>query len=370
MKKILIFSAGSELYGSERGLLSLVEAIRDLYEITVVLPGRGSLAESLKEKGIRTFVFPLSILTFSWSPFYYLFTPFLFLLDMVFFTGYVLSKKIDLLYTNNLLLVFPSWVAAVARKRHIWHLREFFPSHGVNRMLVRMAQTTRSSTLCMSRNIRDVLFLPEERKTIPVIYEGITDPQAASSALSAEQPFFFPTDVTVFAVISRIHPSKGQFQLVKLMHEASSSVSRKAVLLILGDVPPGDLRGGAYKRKIERYVRDHHMERTVIFCGFRKDVPAILRHVDVCVFPFQRNEPFGLAFLEALVFSKRVLININPGSEEILSYFKKGHTGLSRDTIEREILGGKQPSAEPVIPEVFRFDSYRRRIRDFFREQE
>lgn len=366
MKKILIFSSGSELYGSERGLLNLVDAIEDLYRITVVLPRRGPLQDCLERRGISVLIFPLSILTLSLSPLYYLLTPFLFLLNVAFFGSYAALKGVDLLYTNNLLLVFPSVIAMLLGKKHIWHMREFFPVKAVNQMLVGMARASRSAVICMSQNIKDVLFPGNNGKDVTVIYEGVAVSPPESSFSVPEENFQFPSDAVVFAVVSRIHPSKGQLELVKMMCETSKNPSRKSILLIIGDVSPHDLRGMNYKRKIEQYVSLRGMEKTILFCGFRKNIPAILNNVDVCVFPFQRNEPFGLALLEALVLSKRVLITMNPGSREILNHFDGKYEELSLQSLEEEIAAGKLPPAAPFIPEVFQFKNYKQSICSFF----
>ena len=48
MKRILVFNAGSSLYGAERGVINFVKAIKDEYSITVVLPKKGPLEEKLK----------------------------------------------------------------------------------------------------------------------------------------------------------------------------------------------------------------------------------------------------------------------------------------------------------------------------------
>jgi len=369
MKKILIFSSGSELYGSERGLLSLVDAIKDLYRVTVVLPRRGLLQDCLERRGIPVMIFPLSILTLSLSPLYYLLMPFLFLLNVAFFGSYAALKKVDLLYTNNLLLVFPSVIAMLLGKKHIWYMREFFPVSGVNQWLVGMARASRSAVICMSQNIKDVLFPRDEGKQAAVIYEGVTVPSPESGSSLQEERCQLPADAVVFAVVSRIHPSKGQLELVKMMCEASKASPRKSILLIVGDVSPYDFRGMNYKRKIERYVRLRGMEKAILFCGFRKNIPAILNNVDVCVFPFQRNEPFGLALLEALVLSKRVLITMNPGSREILSYFDRKYRELSLPSLEEEIAIGKLPPAVPFIPEVFQYKNYKQSIRSFFERE-
>jgi len=367
MKKILVFSSGSELYGSERGLLNLVDAIGDLYKITVVLPKRGPLLERLKEKGVSVLIFPMSILTLSLSPLYYLINPLLFLLNIVFFGIYAVLQRVDLLYTNNLLITFPSVIAVLLGKKHIWHMREFFPFRWVNRAIIWMARISRSAIICMSQNIKSVLFSENIREYATVIYEGITVNRIEINPLVQAEGIHLPAETLVFAAISRIHPSKGQLELVKMMNEVSKVSSGKFVLLIVGDVSSRDLRGMIYKRKIKRYVRLNGMEDTIRFCGFRQDIPAILNTVDICVFPFRRNEPFGLALLEALVFSKRILITMNPGSREILNYFDGKYRELSSTSLKEEIAIGKSPLAEPFVPNVFQFENYKQSMRSFLK---
>lgn len=367
MKKILIFSSGSELYGSERGLLNLVDAVRDLYRITVVLPKRGPLADRLREKNIEALIFPLSILTLSWSPLYYLVSPFLFLINVIFFGFYAAWHKVDCLYTNNLLLVFPSVIAGLLRKKHIWHMREFFPAGWVNRWIVWMARASKSKIICMSQNIKDVLFPGNAGDSAVVIYEGIKAGGLESGAFFCAAIPNIPPDAVTLTVISRIHPSKGQLELVELLAEISEASRKKARLLMIGDISPRNLRGILYKRKIKKFIRSHNMTRNVLWLGFQQDIPAILSAVDICVFPFRRNEPFGLALLEALALSKRVLITLNPGSREILEHFEGKWRELSPVSLSEEIGRGKFPPVPVSIPEIFSFKNYERNIRSFLR---
>ena len=56
MKKVLIFNASSYIYGAERGLINLIKALGDSFQITVVLPESGPLEERLKSLSRKVIV--------------------------------------------------------------------------------------------------------------------------------------------------------------------------------------------------------------------------------------------------------------------------------------------------------------------------
>lgn len=368
MKKVLIFNSGSLLYGAEKGLLNIVKALKDGYEITVVLPKRGPLLKFLYSYGVKIKIFPLSILTFSLSPFYYLRYLFLALMNIVYFSLYIHINKIDLLYTNNSLIIFPSLVAAILKKKHIWHIREFFHIQLVNRLIAGLAKRSSSGIICQSKNIKNVLFADAD-DNIKVIYEGLNPDEYNNYDHRQAQPDL-PEDGVTLSIISRIHPLKGQYEFIKLMANLYKELERKTFVLIVGDISPPTLRNYIYKRRIKRFVKKNRLEDRILFLGFREDITRILSFSDICVFPFRRNEPFGLALLEALVFSGQVFLNFNPGSEEIVYFFKDRCKRLSpellRDTIEKgQFFGARQIH----LPDIFSFENYKRQTLSFIKDK-
>lgn len=365
MKKILIFNSGSFLYGAERGLLNIVKALKDRYEITVVLPERGPLLKFLYSYGVKIKIFPLSILTFSLSPFYYLRYFVLTFIDIVYFSLYTHFNKIDLLYTNNSLIIFPSMVAVFLRKKHIWHIREFFHIQLVNRLIAALAKRSSSGIICQSKNIKNILFTNTETD-ISVIYEGL-DPDQYNNYDKRQILPDMPDDAVVLSVISRIHPLKGQYEFIKLMVELYKELERKTFVLIVGDISPPTLRNYIYKRRIKRFVKKNRLEDRILFLGFREDITRILSFSDICVFPFKRNEPFGLALLEALVFSGQVFLNFNPGSEEIAYFFKDRCKRLSPELLRETINKGRFGARQIYLPDIFSFKNYKRQTLSFIK---
>lgn len=368
MKKILIFNSGSFLYGTERGLLNIVKALKETYEITVVLPGRGPLIKFLRKEGVKIKIFPLAILTLSFSPFYYIGYLFLTVIDIAYFSVYAYFNKIDLLYTNNSLIAFPSLVGTFLGKGHIWHIREFFQASPINRLTAALARRFSSGIICQSKNIKNILFAGTDNN-IRIIYEGLS-PEEYNNHSQGRIPPGVPEDGLILSLISRIHPLKGQYDFIKLMAEAYKGLKEKVFVLIVGDVSSRNLRGYIYKKRMERFVRKNALEEKILFLGFREDVAGILSRSDICVFPFKRNEPFGLALLEALVFSRQVFLNFNPGSNEIAYFFKERPRKLALRPLREAISKGPLKGSRKIyLPDIFSFENYKRQILAFIKER-
>jgi len=361
MKKIIIFNSGSSLYGSERGLISLVKALEGKYEIEIVLPCQGPLVDYFVKRGQRVTLFPLSILSFSYAPLYYLYNISLFLINFIYFFIYISLNKFDVIYTNNALMFFPACIAFFLRKKHIWHIREFFPNDFINKFIARFAQITKSTIICQSDNIRTNIFGLNSKDNISVIYEGL-DINDYVLQENKQRAFNLPEDVVRVTLISRVHPSKGHYEILQLMDEVFKIVKTKAVLLLVGDITNRNLRNCRYKRKLEKFITQHGLTGRVLFCGFKENIVSVLDSTDICVFPYQRNEPFGLALLEALVLSKAVLLQLNPGSKEIFRYFNKECKELTLINLKNEIEKGRRGVQTPLIPEIFSFQHYKSAI--------
>lgn len=94
----------------------------------------------------------------------------------------------------------------------------------------------------------------------------------------------------VIGIIAQLIERKGH----KYLLDAMSVVVKKhpnAVLLILGE--------GQTKSKIENQSKELGISDNVILAGFRNDIPAVLREIDILVHP-ARMEGLGIAILQAM----------------------------------------------------------------------
>ncbi|MBN2120398.1 MAG: glycosyltransferase [Candidatus Omnitrophica bacterium] len=367
-KRLIIFNASSFVYGAERGLLNLIKALKDNYRMTVVLSSKGPLVEKIKKDwpGVEVMIFPMPVIMYSMSPLYYLVFVLLSVFNVTYFIFYVLYKRIDIICTNSLIILFPGLVAKFTRRRHVWFLREFFSFSILNRKLGRLVSFFASDIICQSGTIAARLGLNYKAKTI---YEPLDQKNyVLGDAAFLKDKFNIPRNSRVISIVSRIHPSKGQLEFLKEI-EPTLNRDKRLFLIIAGDISPSTLKTRLYKRKIDKLIEKNNLSN-VFLLGFRSDVDRILSFSDICVFPFLRDEPFGIAVAEALAFNKITFFPKRGGLKEVYKLFKKGED-LSLEKIKEAISGLKEDSLPKIdrlsIPEALSFDNYKLKVFNLFR---
>lgn len=359
MKKIIIFNAGSSLYGAERGLLHLLKVLTHGFEITVVLPRDGIVVSKIKNisPDIRVKIFPLPVLRRSLSPLYYIAFFFLSLLHISYFSFYLARNDYDLVITNSLILPLCGITAKCAGKKHICFVREFSPGGYVNRILSLWTRRFCDRIICQSETIRERLFFNEKAE---VIYEPLDDREhAVYDPARVREELGLPLEAKIIAVISRIHPTKGQYRFIEEARDYLKD-NDDVLVVLAGDISPVTLRNRLYKRKIERLIRLQGL-RNVRLLGFRQDIDKVLSLSDVCVFPFEREEPFGIAAAEALSFGKLSFFPKRAGLKEVYELFGMGSDYAVADIFKALTSFSTMPSPGPdrlYIPDRLSFKAY------------
>ena len=365
MKRILIFNSGGFVYGAEKGLTNLVKAIKGKSIITVVLPKRGLLARKLKSisANIRIKIFPLPILTASFSPVYLIKTALLFILNLIYFPFYVIFKKTDIICTNSLLLFSPGIIAKITNKEHIWFVREFFASGLINRIFGFFVKFFSNKIICQSEAISSKLHL---KNGANIVYEPLNpDDYKIYPNELARKEFDFSVSAKIITIISRIHPLKGQYEFIKDFQDTLAN-DKDLFLLIVGDISSSIAKNRLYKRKIEEIIKKNNL-KNVCLLGYRSDIDKILSLSDICVFPFRREEPFGIAVTEALAFGKKVFYPRSGGLKEVYKIFGSGED-LTAEGILKELSrlkrGRFSGTGKLYVPDILLFEVYKDKIVD------
>lgn len=107
--------------------------------------------------------------------------------------------------------------------------------------------------------------------------------------------------------IARLSEQKGLTYLI----EAMSLLTVKDIrLFIVGD---GELRN-----ELENKVKELHLQDSVTFLGYRKDIVECINSFDFCVLP-SVFEGFGLVAIEAFMNSKTLVATDIPGLNEVVT---------------------------------------------------
>lgn len=117
-----------------------------------------------------------------------------------------------------------------------------------------------------------------------------------------------PAHFPIFVAYGRMVHKKGFDLLLEAFGKLLSS-GTQARLLIGGDGPE--------RSHLEKQVVDLEISSYVEFSGWINDVPAFLARGDVFILP-SRDEPFGIAIIEAMACGMPVIATLTKGPVEIL----------------------------------------------------
>jgi glycosyltransferase involved in cell wall biosynthesis len=144
---------------------------------------------------------------------------------------------------------------------------------------------------------------------IVLVHEGIdTDRIARIEPTSVHAELWLPTHAPVVGCIGALVPHKGHRHLVDAAALLVPEVP-EARVVIFGE---GELRGA-----LEQQVKHLHLEKHVLLPGFREDVIALLKAVDVFVM-CSETEGLGTSILDAMACSKAVVGTKTGGIPEIV----------------------------------------------------
>lgn len=331
MQKIIIFNPGSYFYGVEVSLLNVIEALKNDFAITVVLTQKGILEDLLKEKGIKVKIFSFPILQLSYSPLYYCLFVLKFFITLFYFIPYVIFNQFNFVYSNSALVIPTIFIAMFTGRKHIWHLREFFCSASANNFIGWLSNFSRIN-ICMSDNIKRNLNLRKDNSVL--IYEPVRS-LTPKVSFSIRKELNINENAVIISMVSRIHPLKGQYEFLKSFKEII--INQIVKIIFIGDITMNGRRNVGYKIRLREFVEKENLKEKVLFLGFRLDALDIISQSDICVFPFLRNEPFGLAMAESLALGKKTLFLDNAGSREVNKLFDNAGEILTQDSLLRSI---------------------------------
>lgn len=150
-----------------------------------------------------------------------------------------------------------------------------------------------NSEATKSTMLKSAPWLKEER--VKVIYNGI-NPELYKPVHTKDlrNEFGFEKDNFVIGFVGRLSIQKGILYAL----EGFNIVNKKhnnVRLLICGD--------GELKSDVEKFISENQLEQKVHLAGFRKDIPDVMKTIDVLLTP-SLWEGFGIVLIEAMASGK------------------------------------------------------------------
>lgn len=315
-----------EVSGPDESLRTLLRVLVPRgVEPHVVLPAPGPQVPRYEELGARVHLAPLVPLRRDLSLSAALYAPHL-ARSAAAVAGIARRIKADLIHTNMEVLLEGALAASVLRLPHVLHYRgnTFDRPKLIFDALVALWTRGADVVYCIS-GATAALFRRRghgERR-VEVLY----NPVAVSTYRAAE-----PSDEVraslgarpgqqLIGIVGRVNPRK---DLVTFLRAAAivAVAAPSARFVVVGDVETEQERG--YRQELLALTMELGLTERVTFAGARRDVPAVMRALDIFVLT-SRHEGFGRVVAEAMAAARPVVVTDEGALPELV---EAGAAGL------------------------------------------
>ena len=236
-----------------------------------------------------------------------------------------LASEFDLLYANSQKAFLLAALSKRRRQPIIWHLRDILTAEHFSPILRKLAvfvgNRYASVIITNSRaTAQSFVAAGGSLAKVRIVHDGISaEPfdgvQSGTVEVLREEigTSFRPT----VGVFGRLSPWKGQNVLL----EALSNLPGVHGVLV-GDALFGE---ADFVKTLKERASQPDIKGRVHFLGFRRDIPALMKAMDIIIHTSTSPEPFGLVIVEGMLAQKPVIATRAGGAVEII---RDGETGL------------------------------------------
>lgn len=140
------------------------------------------------------------------------------------------------------------------------------------------------------------------------------DGKNARELLCAE--FGIAPQKRIYTIVGRLQEWKGQHIAIEAFKKMRNK--ENAVLLVVGDYTHHSDQ--PFFRRLQHLAKSE----SIIFTGFRKDIPQIISGSDIIVHTSITPEPFGITIIEGMLAKKAVIASAAGGPLEIITHREHG----------------------------------------------
>lgn len=190
-----------------------------------------------------------------------------------------------------------------------------------NNIIHKMMYQKSDAVIAVSKAVEKVIttsgFVDSDR--LKTIYNGIVVENFANAPQGClRHELGFDVTTSIIGIIGQISPHKGQDVFLRSISSIMQN-NPNSKFVIVGD----DFRQGDYIQELKNVAIQLGIAEHVFFLGPRKDIPQIMKDLDVFVLA-SRNESFGLVAVEAMAAGVPVVATAAGGVSEIVEHEKSG----------------------------------------------
>lgn len=328
-KTILFIHQSSDLYGSDKALLLLVQELnKKLFTPIIVLPRKGPLLDELLKNNIKVIITPvLNIHKRMFNLRELLLLPFNLIKSIFKLNKELKGIKIDIIQSNTVVVTLGFVYAKLKRIKHFWHLHEVLESPRIAvKVFSWLVKVFSDVTIFNSIATKESFCKqqPRIRENSIVIYNGLEREEKITSNLGIEElrkSLMFSSNDIILGLVGRINENKGHSLLLEAFKKIEKDQPGVRLLFIGSPV-----KGKEYVlESLKNQIVELHLENKVKIITFQKEIWKFWDIIDIAVVPSTISESFGLVALEAMLSNKPVIVSDIGALKEVV---EENITGL------------------------------------------
>lgn len=311
MKKIrlLAISPVCEIGGSELNLLRLLRKLdRNEYEILLLVPYNGSLADEFRREGFQVEILDMPRIRRFINPFMYIMILLKFIPTVLRLKNIIQGRRIDIVCTSSMVSPYGALAAKLAKRPHILIAVEYL---SVLRLTIPYFYLLSDKIICCSNLVKSMF---KDSPKVSVFYPGLNLDEFSPSVEAEALREKLSIRGRLVSMIARLAPWKG----VEVFIKAAKYTDNNVTFVIFGQTVMGKEK---YLEKLKKMIERLGLGNKVILSLEYKyrDIPQVLAASDIAVHASLRPEPFGLTVIESMATGKPVIASKLGGPAEIIS---------------------------------------------------
>lgn len=273
------------------------------------------------------------------------------------------QQKIDIVYTNTVMILDGALAARLCGVPHVWHIKEWIGAQArvkfplPDALLVRLIAHLSARVLVMTDFIGEIFVRHGVTDKLQVLYDGVNlaDFDGAHRGAALREKLGIGSDVFLVGMSASLSATWKRHDVFIKMAALLAERFPQMIFVVFG-AQPQRYRNPAYNRPWDYYaslqalVKTFGLEKSFCWAGFCDDIPAVMDALDVLVHPCA-TEPFGRVVIEAMAASRPV---VGPQRGGIAESVRDQVTGL--------LVEPDDPSAFAEAVAILQADGERRAL--------
>lgn len=330
MKNILFIHQSADLYGSDKTLLYLVEALKAKINPIVIVPDEGPLTEELRKINVEIFIIPvIKVSRQLFKSFGIIKLPFQIFKALRLLRKKLGDRKIDIVHSNTLAVFLGAFYSKIYKVKHIWHVHEIIQHPKiVAKSYPFLVDWFSDYVVFNSIASAEYLYVgkPKLRLKSQVIHNGLDRELPISSKeeqVSLRVSLFKSINKSsiIIGLVGRINRHKGQRFLLDAFDDLIKDGNYNIFLLFIGSTIKSQT---VLLEELKNEIKNRNLQNLVTIVDFQKDLWKFYDLMDIVLVPTTDPEPFGLVAIEGMLSKKPVIASNHGGLKEIVEHNKTG----------------------------------------------